>query len=141
MSAKLNAEQLKEWTAWKHATDAVWNQVAAAIAAATGLSTADFSVLTRAIEGNGPPRQQDLADALGWSRSRLSRQVARMEDRGLVRRSASSSRTTIEATAEGRRLLASARAAHADAVRAALLDRVPVRDRKAFWRVVETLGH
>lgn len=126
--------------AWKRATEAVWNQVAAAIAAASGLSTADFSVLTRAIEDKCPPRQQDLADALGWSRSRLSRQVARMEDRGLVRRSASSSSTIIEATAEGRRLLASARAAHAEAVRAALLDRVPARDRKAFWRAVATLG-
>jgi len=126
--------------AWKRAMEAVWNQVAAAIAAASGLSTADFSVLTRAIENKGPPRQQDLADALGWSRSRLSRQVARMEERGLVRRSASSSSTIIEATAEGRRLVAAARAAHAEAVRAALLDRVPARDRKAFWRAVATLG-
>lgn len=136
----MNADELERWVAWKRATEAVWNQVAAAIAAASGLSTADFSVLTRAIEGQGPPRQQDLADALGWSRSRLSRQVARMADRGLVHRSASSASTTIEATAEGRRLLASARAAHADAVRAALLDRVTARDRKAFWHAVATLG-
>ncbi len=126
--------------AWKRATDAVWGSVAAAIATGSGLSAADFSVLTRATEGQGPLRQQDLADDLGWSRSRLSRQVARMEERGLVRRTATPSSTVVEATEEGRRLVAAARLAHAAAVREALLRRVPSADREVFWRTVRALG-
>jgi DNA-binding MarR family transcriptional regulator len=140
MGRRLTEDELASWVAWKRATDAVWDQVAAAISAASGLSTADFSVLTRAGEGRRPVRQQDLADDLGWSRSRLSRQVARMEDRGLIRRSATPSTTTVEATAEGRRLVAVARDAHAEAVRAALLERVPTGGAQTFWRAVEMLG-
>lgn len=137
---RLSADELATWVAWKRASDTVWDQVVAAITAASGLSAADFSVLTRAVEGSRPLRQQDLVDDLGWSRSRLSRQVARMEERGLVRRTASPSSTLVEATAEGRRRVAVARSAHAEAVRAALLTRVGEAEREAFWRTVRTLA-
>jgi DNA-binding MarR family transcriptional regulator len=140
VARRLDDDEMAGWVAWKRATDAVWDQVAVAIADATGLSTADFSVLTRAVESRRPLRQQDLADDLGWSRSRLSRQVARMEDRGLVQRTAGPATTVVEPTAEGRRLAAAARGAHAAAVRAALLQRVPAGDAEAFWRTVRGLG-
>jgi DNA-binding MarR family transcriptional regulator len=137
---RLDADELTGWVAWKRASDAVWDHVVAAIIAASGLSAADFSVLTRAVEGTQPLRQQDLVDDLGWSRSRLSRQVARMEERGLVRRTASPASTVVEATAEGRRRVAVARSAHAEAVRTALLERVGEAEREAFWRTVRVLG-
>jgi DNA-binding MarR family transcriptional regulator len=45
-------------------------------------------VLTRAVElGDGSLLQQELATLLGWKRSHLSRQLGRMEARGLLDRS------------------------------------------------------
>jgi len=55
---------------------------------ATGLSSADYVVLNRL--GNQPGQTyaglKTLATKLGWSTSRLSHQVSRMERRGLVTR-------------------------------------------------------
>ena len=136
----LTASEMLEWTSWKRATDRVWDEVAQAIAASTGLSTADFAVLTRAAEAERAPRQQDIADQLGWSRSRLSRQLSRMEKRGLLLRAAGRASTLVEVTDEGRTLVGKARLAHADAVRAALLAKVPTADADAFWRTVDRLS-
>lgn len=53
----------------------------------TGLSLADYEVLVNLSEADGQRlRMWELADALQWSRSRLSHQVARMQDRGLLSR-------------------------------------------------------
>jgi DNA-binding MarR family transcriptional regulator len=53
----------------------------------TGLSLADYEVLVSLSEADGRRlRMWALADALQWSRSRLSHHVARMHDRGLLSR-------------------------------------------------------
>lgn len=140
MADLLTETEMHRWQLWKRATDTVWEQVARAVATASALSSADFAVLTRTVEAATPPRQQDIADRLGWSRSRLSRQLSRMEERGLVRRAAGPTATTIEATEFGRRVAAKARLAHADAVRAVLLSRPPEGLAEQFWQVAKMLG-
>ena len=140
MTQALTEQEMRCWNLWKRATDRVWERVGQQITAQTGLSVADFSVLTRTVEAPSAPRQQDLADSLAWSRSRLSRQLTRMEDRGLITRSATPATTTVQATATGRRLVATARLAHADAVRVALLDDHPPAD-ETFWSAVESVGN
>jgi DNA-binding MarR family transcriptional regulator len=98
-------------------------------------------VLTRLVEtSDGTLRQQELSDDLGWERSRLSRQLARMEARGLVLRGGDTTARRITATDEGRRLAGIARTAHAAAVRRALIDRVPDGSAGAFWDGVDALG-
>jgi len=78
---------MARWQVWKQASDVVWETVAREINVATGLSGADFAVLSRVVErGAGSLRQHELATMLGWQPSRLSRQIARMEGRGLVSR-------------------------------------------------------
>lgn len=53
----------------------------------TGLSLADYEVLVALSEAEGRRlRMSVLAEGLQWSRSRLSHQVARMQERGLLRR-------------------------------------------------------
>ncbi|MFJ6651885.1 MarR family winged helix-turn-helix transcriptional regulator [Microbacterium sp. NPDC091313] len=139
MDERLNDIEMQRWVAWKRASEAVSAAVVAAITAATGLSSADFSVLTRVVElGRGSIRQQALSDDLGWERSRLSRQLTRMQERGLVRRDGDSTVRRITATTRGRQLTAVARDAHAHAVRRALLD-VAGSD-AAFWRGIDGLG-
>ncbi|MFC0453373.1 MarR family winged helix-turn-helix transcriptional regulator [Rhodococcus jostii] len=52
-----------------------------------GLTEADYVVLVEVSEAPGRRiRSRDLGRALGWERSRLSHQIARMEARGSVRR-------------------------------------------------------
>jgi DNA-binding MarR family transcriptional regulator len=53
----------------------------------SGLSEADYDILSTLTEDGGPPwRANDLAARLSWSSSRLAHQVGRMERRGLVLR-------------------------------------------------------
>ncbi len=82
-------------------------------------------VLARLVElGDGRLRQQELAQLLGWERSRLSRQISRMADRRLVIRERSGSARLISATEHGRAAVTAARPAHAVAVRRVLLDQI-----------------
>ena len=85
----LDRVEMARWTTWKRACDVVMHEVEREIGMVAGLSGADFAVLSRVVEvGEGSLRQQQLARLLGWERSRLSRQLSRMEERGLVVRRA-----------------------------------------------------
>lgn len=141
MSELLSEQEMAKWVAWKRATTAVMDAVVADITATTGLSSADFSVLTRVIEeGGGSIRQQRLSDDLGWERSRLSKQVVRMEQRGLVRREGTTAERRIVATDRGRAVGARARQVHAGAVRRHLIDALPAANAHPFWAALRTLG-
>ena len=53
----------------------------------SGLSTGDYGVLLALSEADGHRiRSSDLADRIGWERSRLSHHLGRMERRGLIAR-------------------------------------------------------
>jgi len=140
MRRTLTVDEMDRWVAWKRASDRVWSEVLTEIQHATGLSGADFSVLTRAVEAEDPLRQQDLADDLDWSRSRLSRHLSRMEARGLVERTTTGGATTIAPTDTGKRLTTTARQAHADAVRRALLNRIGPADAAIFWETIADIA-
>jgi DNA-binding MarR family transcriptional regulator len=65
-------------------------------------------------------RVRDIAEQIGWEKSRVSHQVTRMERRGLVRRSDCSSDargTWVELTADGRRAMLAATRGHTEAIR------------------------
>jgi DNA-binding MarR family transcriptional regulator len=52
-----------------------------------GISRADFEILQALADADGnQARARELADMLGWEKSRISHQVTRMVSRGLVRR-------------------------------------------------------
>jgi DNA-binding MarR family transcriptional regulator len=141
MPRLLDATETARWTAWKRAADVVMEAVAREIADASGLSAADFAVLTRLVElGAGSLRQQELARLLGWERSRLSRQISRMTDRGLVTAERSGSARLISATDQGRTAVIAARPAHATAVRRVLLDQIDSEPAAEFWQRIEIVG-
>jgi DNA-binding MarR family transcriptional regulator len=132
---------MARWTAWKRACDVVMHEVEQEIGTVTGMSGADFAVLSRVVElGDGSLRQQELARLLGWERSRLSRQISRMADRGLLVRATSGAARMITATPAGRAVLAEARPAHAATVRRALFAAIPPAQEADFWDVVSALG-
>lgn len=141
MDEILDSAEMAAWTAWKRACDVVMYAVGEEIGIATGMSGADFAVLTRVVElGDGSLRQQELASMLGWGRSRLSRQVSRMETRGLVLRTARGAARMITATDAGKNLVTAARPAHATAVRRVLFNLVPAGSAPQFWSIIHSIG-
>ncbi len=94
--------------------------------AAAGLSTADYALLVPLSESpDGVLRARELGRTAGWDRSRLSHQLRRMEQRGLVERfdCATDARgTMVRLTDAGRRGLRDAAPGHVDTVRRSFVD-------------------
>ena len=135
-------EEMALWHAWKRATETVRTRVAADIAAETGLSDPDFGVLTRVAEiGGGRMRQNQLAESMGFHRSRLSHHLARMRERGLIAiEPAGGNGVDVIVTDQGAALVAKARPVHAAAVRRHLLQPLDGLDIGAFQHALDLLG-
>jgi DNA-binding MarR family transcriptional regulator len=112
------------------------------IAQATGLSGPEFGVLSRlAALGKGEMRQRALARVMNWDKSRLSHQLTRMQQRGLIeRRSADGNTVLVVLTKLGREKLEAARPVHAASVRRNLLSRLTPEQVDTIVRVSNLLG-
>lgn len=139
MTSPLDDAEMARWIAWKRANDAVTAAVASELQNASDLSAPDFAVLSRVIEdGDGRMPQHELGLMLDWQRARLSRQLSRMAERHLITRDGGpAGRRVVIATDTGRNALATARPAHARAVRRALLSHATD---DSFWTTVDTLS-
>jgi DNA-binding MarR family transcriptional regulator len=106
-----------------------------------GLSLSDYEVLV-ALSERGALRMYELGDALAWEQSRLSHQLRRMRERGLVSRHVATDDrrgATMALTAAGEAALRAAAPGHAALVRRVLFDGMPVSRRKAFSEVIDTV--
>ncbi|GLY40116.1 MarR family transcriptional regulator [Amycolatopsis sp. NBRC 101858] len=80
-------EELRVWRGFIETTEAVRAELGARLQAECGLSPGDYAVLLALSEAEGQRlRSSQLADDIGWERSRLSHHLGRMEKRGLIRR-------------------------------------------------------
>ncbi len=137
---ELNAEETALWHAWKLAADTVRARIAEDINAAVGLSDADFAVLTRIAEiGGGRMRQNALAESIGWHRSRLSHQLSRMEQRGLLTRHTVDGGVEVQLTDTGQDRVRLARPVHAEAVRRHLMDHFNTAQRQQLRHILAAL--
>jgi len=137
----LDGDEARLWHAWKKAAEMVRMRVAEQLDAATGLSDPDFGILTRLEDlGGGELRQNELASSMGWHRSRLSHQLTRMEQRGLVARSDVPGGVLVGITPRGRERAAAARPVHARAVRRSLTSLIPPDDAPAVLSALEALA-
>jgi DNA-binding MarR family transcriptional regulator len=101
-----------------------------------GLSLADYDVLVAVDEQPGC-RISTLGDRLGWEQSRLSHQLRRMVERGLVERTGAKDdrrAATVALTAEGRRALKVAAPGHAALVRDVVFAHLEPADLNAVSR-------
>jgi DNA-binding MarR family transcriptional regulator len=81
------ADQLRAWRAFIETSELVKNVIAARLQAESELSSGDYMVMLALFEHpNRCMRSSQLADHIGWERSRLSHHLGRMERRGLVTR-------------------------------------------------------
>lgn len=106
---------------WKRTHQQVAAAIAEAVTEQTGLSSADTAVLVQLGAAEEPLRQAQLCTLLGWDRTRLSHQVTRMSERGLVRRDKDAGATLVSLTPAGEDTLEEIRPLHAAAVRRYLI--------------------
>jgi DNA-binding MarR family transcriptional regulator len=83
----LDEREERAWRGFHRMRTELSAHLARQIAQDSGLTEADYAVLVAVSEAPGRRiRSRDLGLALGWERSRLSHQIARMEARGTVER-------------------------------------------------------
>jgi DNA-binding MarR family transcriptional regulator len=143
MAAKaLSPGELRIWQAFLSMGEDVLERVGRDIGRETGLSGAEFGVLSRlTVFGKEGMRQQDLATVMGWEKSRLSHQLSRMQKRKLVERRAGEGRATlIVLTKTGREKLALGLPVRAESVRRHLLSRLSAEQIKTIIRVSNLLS-
>ncbi|MFM9877026.1 MAG: MarR family winged helix-turn-helix transcriptional regulator [Rhodoglobus sp.] len=92
----------------------------------SGISSADFEILSSlSEEPTARLRAGRIADLIGWEKSRVSHQLGRMEQRGLVKRvecGDDARGVWVVLTADGSQAVANAARDHAEAIREYFLD-------------------
>jgi DNA-binding MarR family transcriptional regulator len=108
-----------------------------------GLSGAEFTLLVPLSEApDGLLRARDLCRMVGWERSRLSHQVARMEKRGLVVREACADDargSMIRLTPAGRAAIEAAAPGHVAATRRYFVDLLSGEEIDVLTRVCDRI--
>ncbi len=117
----LTPPQERAWRRYRRMRVLLDLQIARDLHQDSGLSEADYDVLSTLSEQSGDRwRARDLAAQLLWSTSRLAHHVGRMEQRGLVERQpcpGDARGALIGLTEAGRAILREAAPPHVDSVR------------------------
>lgn len=125
IAKSLSPQELRIWHAFQIMGEEVLGRVGRDISEATGLSGSEFGVLSRLSGiGKGQMRQQELANVMGWEKSRLSHQLTRMEDRGLIKRKSEEGAVLIVLTKFGKEKLGEALPVRAESVKRHFLSRL-----------------
>lgn len=133
-----------DWALW-HALSAMRARVDRALEQRVqhdaGLSLADFEVLRGLTAAEGHRlRAGALAESLGWEKSRVSHQVRRMVERGLLARSSCDSDgrgTWVELATGGADAFATASCGYAEVLRESFFDRLDDRERAVLRAVAD----
>ena len=123
----LSPDEIRRWRGFLAWTESVTSNVGRDLTAATELSPADFEILVRLAEAPGHAiEQRALTEALNWSASRISHQLARMVARGyLTKEEVGIGRLMqIHITPDGLQKITASMVVHAAAVRTHLLERI-----------------
>ena len=109
----------------------------------SGLSMADFAVLVSLSEQSGSRmRILELARGLQWEKSRLSHQLTRMQQRGLIERSSCDDDrrgSYVVLTVDGRAAVEAAAPQHLESVRRYLFDLLTPEQVQALGEIARTV--
>jgi DNA-binding MarR family transcriptional regulator len=140
----LDDEQQRTWRAWLTVAELLPRALDAQLQRDAGISHAAYVVLAMLSESPSRSRRMsDLARRANQSQSRLSHTVARLEDRGWVRRerSAEDGRGNLAVlTDAGWDVVRSVAPGHVDAVRSAMFDPLTEAQTRALGDVLETVA-
>lgn len=122
----LNGKEDRAWRGYRRMRSLLDLQLARDLMADSGLSEADYDVLSTLSETDGHKlRLSELAAHMLWSKSRLSHHITRMQNRGLVTRQEcvdDARGSVIALTRSGLRVLEKAAPPHVASVRRHLID-------------------
>ena len=139
----LDDEQQRTWRAWLTVSELLPRVLDAQLQRDAGITHAAYVVLAMLSEAPGRSRRMsDLARRANQSQSRLSHTVARLEERGWVRRERSpeDGRGNVAVlTDEGWDVVRAVAPGHVDAVRTALFDPLTGEQTAALCEVLETV--
>ena len=142
MTDPLTPAERDAWRAVLLVADVLRFRVAAALRPFSDLSPADHSVIMHLAEAPGQRMgQQRLANEMFWSKARLSRQLTRMQTRGLVERTTDTGTRGVQIvlTARGADAVGTAAPVHAEAVRRHLFETATEDELAAFVRLAGRL--
>ncbi|WP_185740424.1 MarR family winged helix-turn-helix transcriptional regulator [Homoserinimonas aerilata] len=137
--SEVSAEQWRVWRSFyamrRQLDRALENQ----LQTDSAISSADYEILLAIFESTEKRlRSRDLAERIGWEKSRISHQVSRMTARGLLNRTECEDDlrgTWVEITAEGRRATLGAMRGHTRAIREFFFDVLDERELAALLSV------
>jgi DNA-binding MarR family transcriptional regulator len=142
----LNDDEAHAWRGYRRMRALLDLQISRDLAADSGLSEADYDVLSDLSETKGHRlRLIELSRQMLWSKSRLSHHISRMEQRGLVRREGDDAATRgviVVLTPAGLRAIKAAAPAHVASVRRHFIDLLTPKQIEALGQAAETVvGH
>jgi DNA-binding MarR family transcriptional regulator len=139
MTRWLTDEEMRAWLGYRRLRALLDLQITRDLAADSGLSDADYDVLSTVSEAPGRRmRLGELAAAIRWSVSRLSHHVSRMQQRGLVTRDdcATDGRgATVVLTDDGWTTIQAAAKLHVASVRRHFIDLLDPADLAALTKI------
>lgn len=137
----LSEREERAWRALQLMQMRLEAELARQLATESGLSYPDYVVLVALTDHpEGRLRLFELGRLLGWEKSRLSHHVARMADRGLVRKERCDSDRRgayVVVTKKGRREIESAAPGHVRTVRRLFIDRLTADELEAIATAAE----
>jgi DNA-binding MarR family transcriptional regulator len=142
----LTPDEMRAWRGYRRMRALLDLQITRDLAADSGLSDADYDVLSSVSEAPGHRmRLGELATSMRWSVSRLSHHVSRMQQRRLVAREecADDGRAaTVVLTDAGWAAIRAAATHHVESVRRHLVDLLDADEIAALTRISEkVVGH
>jgi DNA-binding MarR family transcriptional regulator len=139
----LDEREARAWRTLQFMQLRLTGRLAADVAATSELSYADYLVLVALSERpDGRARLFELAEVLGWEKSRVSHQVTRMSGRGLVRKERCEKDRRgafVVVTEAGRRAIEAAAPHHVAMVRRLFIDPLTPGELDAITSVSEKI--
>src|SRR5258708_1274912 len=141
----LSDRQQAAWANYQRMRVRLTERINRELAQKAGLSEADFEILSALIESpNESVRALALRCGLEWEKSRLSHQLRRMEERGLItpQECVEDNRgSVIRVTESGRKLATEAKVYGEQAVRHYVVDALTAEQLLALGTIAETILH
>lgn len=136
----LSAGEVALWMSWKRVTEVTRGRIIADVIAHCRLTEPELTVLIHLDEAGGVLRQNAIASAAGWDRTRLSHLLTRMEERGYLARERLRNGVEVTMLHPGRDALAGTREPLAEAVYRYFTSRLNASQRAALATITDLLA-
>ena len=142
MPSSLTRQELETWRGFRFMVEETSLGVSRALFSETGMSGGQFGILSVLQEApSHSMRQQEVADAMRWDRTRLSHQLTRMQNRGwIVRKKSDGGMTLVSLTEAGQQELLHAAPTLGKIVKQKFFDRLSVLQLAALEEIRRALA-